>query len=72
LLLERRGPCEAAAALIATSEHAVDQVTVHPGDPVATAEADRWLQDYATSRDPALRERIILAYLGLADRIASR
>jgi hypothetical protein len=31
-----------------------------------------WLCDYAIGRDPALRQRIILAYLGLADRLASR
>jgi hypothetical protein len=57
--------------LTAASERA-DQVTVQPADPVATAEAEHWLKDYASSRDAALRERIILAYLGLADRIASR
>ena len=27
---------------------------------------------YAVSRDPQLRERIVLAYLGLADRLAGR
>jgi len=59
-------------SLTATSAHPVDQVTVQPGDPVATAEAEHWLTDYATSRDPALRERIILTYMVLADRIASR
>jgi RNA polymerase sigma-B factor len=58
--------------LTASSAQVADQVTVQPGDPVATAEAERWLWDYANSRDPALRERIILAHLGLADRIASR
>ena len=31
-----------------------------------------WLSDYATNRDPNLRERIILANLGLADRLADR
>jgi RNA polymerase sigma-B factor len=31
-----------------------------------------WFRDYATGRDPHLRERIILAYLGLADRLAAR
>jgi hypothetical protein len=35
-----------------------------------TAEAN-WLLEYAVSRDPILRERIILAYLGLADRLAA-
>jgi RNA polymerase sigma-B factor len=47
-------------------------VDVDPGDQVAAAVVDAWLQAYAGSRDPGLRERIILAYLGLADRLASR
>ena len=51
-------------------DHAV--VDVHPGDQAAATEVEGWLQDYATSRDPVLRDRIILAYLGLADRLASR
>jgi RNA polymerase sigma-B factor len=50
--------------------HAVPDV--RPGDQVAADQVDAWLQDYATSRDPRLRERIILAYLGLADRMAGR
>ena len=45
---------------------------VRPGDQNAAIQVERWLQDYATSRDPQLRERIILAYLGLADRLAGR
>jgi len=45
---------------------------VRPGDENAATEVEGWLQDYAISRDPQLRERIILAYLGLADRLASR
>ncbi len=52
------------------SDHAV--VEVRPGDQAAGAEVDAWLQAYASSRNPQLRERIILAYLGLADRLASR
>ena len=47
-------------------------VSVGPGDRAAAAEVDGWLQAYADSRDPELRERIILAYLGLADRLARR
>lgn len=47
-------------------------LSVGPADRVAAAEVDGWLQDYADTRDPALRERIILAYLGLADRLAGR
>jgi RNA polymerase sigma-B factor len=45
---------------------------VRPGDTAAASEVDGWLQNYAASRDPLLRERIILAYLGLADRLADR
>jgi RNA polymerase sigma-B factor len=45
---------------------------VRPGDLAAATEVERWLRAYATARDPRLRERIILAYLGLADRLASR
>jgi RNA polymerase sigma-B factor len=37
------------------------------GDQVAA-----WLREYAERRDPALRERVILAHLGLADRLAAR
>lgn len=50
--------------------HAV--VDVRPGDQTAANEVDTWLRAYASSRDPVLRERIILAYLGLADRLAGR
>jgi RNA polymerase sigma-B factor len=45
---------------------------VRPGDHEAGIRVEEWLQDYATSRDPKLREQIILAYLGMADRLASR
>src|SRR5829696_1734929 len=45
---------------------------VRPGDRIAAGEVDSWLCDYAASRDPVLRERIILSYLGLADRLAYR
>jgi RNA polymerase sigma-B factor len=51
-------------------DHAV--LDVNPGDQAAADEVDAWLQDYASSRDPGLREQIILAYLGLADRLAGR
>jgi RNA polymerase sigma-B factor len=47
-------------------------VDVRPRDQAATTQVESWLQTYATSRDPVLRERIILAYLGLADRLAGR
>jgi RNA polymerase sigma-B factor len=47
-------------------------VDVRPGDRVAETAGANWLLEYAVSRDPVLRERIILAYLGLADRLAAR
>jgi RNA polymerase sigma-B factor len=51
----------------------IDEVVdVRPGDRVAETAGASWLLEYAVSRDPVLRERIILAYLGLADRLASR
>jgi RNA polymerase sigma-B factor len=45
---------------------------VRPGDEDATTAVEGWLREYATSRNPVLRQRIILAYLGLADRLAGR
>jgi RNA polymerase sigma-B factor len=51
-------------------DHAV--IEVSPGDQAAATQVEGWLQAYAASRDPQLRERIILAYLGLADRLAGR
>jgi RNA polymerase sigma-B factor len=47
-------------------------MVVRPGDTAAADQVDGWLQVYAISRDLVLRERIILAYLGLADRLADR
>ena len=55
---------------IAQLPHAV--VDVRPGDQDAATKVEAWLQDYATSGDPQLRERIILAYLGVADRLTRR
>ena len=52
------------------SDHAVRDI--RPGDRTAATQVDAWLQDYASSRDPVRREQIILAYLGLADRVAGR
>ena len=45
---------------------------VRPGDEEAVAEVEQWFGDYRASGDPAVRERIILAHLGLADRLATR
>ena len=47
-------------------------IDIRPGDRVATIEVEGWLTEYAAGRDPVVRERIILAYLGLADRLAAR
>ena len=58
------------ATLLQLPHHVV--VDVRPGDQAAATQVDAWLQAYATSRNPELRERIILAYLGLADRLANR
>jgi hypothetical protein len=47
-------------------------VPVLPGDDAGVERVEQWLQAFAVSHDPALREQIILAYLGLADRLADR
>jgi RNA polymerase sigma-B factor len=52
------------------ADHAA--LDVRPGDEDAATMGEAWLQAYAKSRDPALRQQIILAYLGLADRLAGR
>jgi RNA polymerase sigma-B factor len=62
--------CPVSTTIPQLPNHAV--VDVRPGDQDAATEVEGWLQAYATSRDPQLRQRIILAYLGLADRLASR
>jgi RNA polymerase sigma-B factor len=45
---------------------------VLPGDERAVSRVEDWFRQYADTRDPAVRERIIVAYLGLADRLADR
>jgi hypothetical protein len=57
------------ATLPQLPRHAV--LEIRPGDEEAETAVEGWLGEYATSRDPALRERITLAYLGLADRLAT-
>jgi RNA polymerase sigma-B factor len=49
-----------------------ETLEVRPEDEGAVQRVEQWFRDYAQNRDPALRERIILAYLGLADRLADR
>jgi RNA polymerase sigma-B factor len=45
---------------------------VLPGDECAVSRVEDWFRQYADTRDPVVRERIIVAYLGLADRLADR
>ncbi len=45
---------------------------VRPGDQNAVNQVEEWFRVYQATRDPATRERIILAHLGLADRLATR
>ena len=52
------------ATLLQLPHHVV--VDVRPGDQTAADAVEGWLQAYASSRDPELRQQIILAYLGLA------
>jgi RNA polymerase sigma-B factor len=49
-----------------------DVEEVRPDDEEAVQRVEVWFREFAERRDPALRERIILAYLGLADRLAER
>src|SRR6266704_2207449 len=46
---------------------APDQLDVRLGDDEAVEQVEEWFRVY-----PAIRERIILAHLGLADRLAAR
>ncbi len=52
------------------SRHVVEEV--RPDDEEAVQRVETWFREFAEHRDPALRERIILAYMGLADRLAER
>jgi RNA polymerase sigma-B factor len=45
---------------------------VRPGDQDAVEQVDTWFHAYHATGDPAIRQRIILAHLGLADRLAVR
>jgi RNA polymerase sigma-B factor len=52
---------------------ALPQITdVRPGDQRAVAQVEEWFQTWYASGDPSVRERIILAHLGLAERLATR
>jgi RNA polymerase sigma-B factor len=49
-----------------------EPLEVRPDDDKAVQIVEEWFHEYARTRDPAVRERIIVAYLGLADRLADR
>src|SRR6266516_5072374 len=51
---------------------APDQLDVRLGDDEAVEQVEEWFRVYHATRIPAIRERIILAHLGLADRLAAR
>ena len=55
---------------VVQSPPTVDDVL--PGDEQAVSRVESWFRQYAATRDPAVREQIIVAYLGLADRLAER
>jgi RNA polymerase sigma-B factor len=58
---------------VTNANHVVPGVEdVMPGDERAVDRIEGLFRDYARSRDPRLREQIILAYVGLADRLAER
>jgi RNA polymerase sigma-B factor len=45
---------------------------VRPGDEEAVALVEQWFGEYRATGDPAICDRIILAHLGLVDRLAAR
>ena len=45
---------------------------VLPGDEHAVNRVEAWFRQYVETRDPDIREQIIVSYLGLADRLAER
>lgn len=53
-------------------EDETGRVEVRPGDRRAAERVDAWFQDFRRTGDPARRDQIICAYLGLADRLAER
>jgi RNA polymerase sigma-B factor len=58
---------------VTNANHAVPDVEdVLPGDERAVDRVEGMFRRYAVSHDPHLREQIVLAYVGLADRLAER
>jgi RNA polymerase sigma-B factor len=45
---------------------------VRPGDQQAIEQVEEWFETWHATGDPSIRERIILAHLGLAERLATR
>jgi len=45
---------------------------VRPDDELAVQRVEGWFHEYASTGDRDIRERIILAYVGLSDRLAER
>jgi RNA polymerase sigma-B factor len=45
---------------------------VRPGDEEAVAQVEQWFSDYQSTGESAVRDRIILAHLGLVDQLAAR
>jgi RNA polymerase sigma-B factor len=58
--------------VVHTAESIPPVSDVLPGDEQAVNLVERWFRDYAATRDPRVREQIIVSYLGLADRLAER
>jgi RNA polymerase sigma-B factor len=64
-------------AVLIEAEELSDSTSVHgfqvrPDDDAAVEIVEQWFHTFASTRDPDVRERIITAYLGLADRLAER
>jgi RNA polymerase sigma-B factor len=49
-----------------------DTLDVHPRDAAAVEQVEEWFRTYHDTHNAAIRERIILAHMGLADRLAGR
>jgi RNA polymerase sigma-B factor len=49
-----------------------ETLDARPGDEDAARQVEAWFHAYGATGDPRIRERIILAHLGFADRLAAR
>jgi RNA polymerase sigma-B factor len=57
---------------VASAQSSPTVSDVLPGDESAVNRVESWFREYADTRDPTVREQIIVSYLGLADRLAER